>query len=199
MSSKDIIARICSNSTSQDKPHAVLKRPQVQRRIYDVLGVLEVVGVVVKKTGPKEYCLNPSAFQTPQAIEFAKSTLQRSKDEAPKEKDKKQHKGRGKKKAAEVDVEDDKEEEEEEEDITLRQGGFGGQQFPDRPRLKRTETLFVKRYRALYDFQAQESDELSFKRGDVLIFVSKIDDNWLQGKFKGKQGIFPVDYVRLLN
>ena len=54
-----------------------LKKPQVQRRIYDVLGVLEVVGVVIKRYKPKVYCLNPLAFEISKAEVFARKTLQK--------------------------------------------------------------------------------------------------------------------------
>jgi hypothetical protein len=40
------------------------------------LGVLEVVGVVLKRDKPKVYCLNPICFDKSTAVAFARQTLQ---------------------------------------------------------------------------------------------------------------------------
>jgi sugar-specific transcriptional regulator TrmB len=72
LSSRNIIQRICNTTASSGN---ILKKTQVQRRIYDVLGVLEIVGVVKKKYKPKEYCLNTLAFQTSMSADFTKTTL----------------------------------------------------------------------------------------------------------------------------
>jgi len=40
------------------------------------LGVLEVVGVVLKRYKPKVYCLNPNCFDKSTAVAFARQTLQ---------------------------------------------------------------------------------------------------------------------------
>ncbi|OQV19214.1 Intersectin-2 [Hypsibius exemplaris] len=50
---------------------------------------------------------------------------------------------------------------------------------------------------ALYDYVAQNSDELSFKKNDVIIIVSKEDVNWWKGVLNGKQGILPSNYVQI--
>ncbi len=53
---------------------------------------------------------------------------------------------------------------------------------------------------ALYDFDSSEPDELPFKAGDLIKVYSAPDDNdWWQGEFSGKVGIFPKAYVQLLN
>ncbi|CAG2104394.1 unnamed protein product, partial [Medioppia subpectinata] len=46
--------------------------------------------------------------------------------------------------------------------------------------------------RAMYDFEAQSPDELSFKEGDVIELKSKVDSNWFEGILYGKSGLFPV-------
>lgn len=49
---------------------------------------------------------------------------------------------------------------------------------------------------ALYDYQAQRSDELSFLRGDVITVLYKDNDNWWMGELSdGNQGFFPATYV----
>ena len=52
---------------------------------------------------------------------------------------------------------------------------------------------------ALYDFDAENPGELSFKEGDIIILKSKIDDNWYDGMVNGKSGYFPVTYVNVIN
>ncbi|XP_060772702.1 sorbin and SH3 domain-containing protein 2 isoform X7 [Neoarius graeffei] len=49
--------------------------------------------------------------------------------------------------------------------------------------------------RAIYDFKAQTSKELSFKKGDAINIVRQIDSNWYEGEHKGRIGIFPISYV----
>ena len=49
---------------------------------------------------------------------------------------------------------------------------------------------------AMYDYQAQRSDELSMKRGDVVTVLYRDNDNWWMGEnAEGKQGFFPANYV----
>ncbi|KAJ1560134.1 Unconventional myosin-If, partial [Cladochytrium tenue] len=45
--------------------------------------------------------------------------------------------------------------------------------------------------RALYDYEATEADELSFKAGDLITIVSKDDEGWWTGSIRGKKGLFP--------
>ncbi|XP_042667753.1 sorbin and SH3 domain-containing protein 2 isoform X3 [Centrocercus urophasianus] len=51
--------------------------------------------------------------------------------------------------------------------------------------------------RAVYDFKAQTSKELSFKKGDTVYILRKIDQNWYEGEHHGRVGIFPISYVEL--
>ncbi|XP_021252532.1 sorbin and SH3 domain-containing protein 2 isoform X13 [Numida meleagris] len=52
--------------------------------------------------------------------------------------------------------------------------------------------------RAVYDFKAQTSKELSFKKGDTVYILRKIDQNWYEGEHHGRVGIFPISYVEKL-
>nr|CAL37912.1 hypothetical protein [synthetic construct] len=49
--------------------------------------------------------------------------------------------------------------------------------------------------KAVYDFKAQTSKELSFKKGDTVYILRKIDQNWYEGEHRGRVGIFPISYV----
>ncbi|XP_025936565.1 sorbin and SH3 domain-containing protein 2 isoform X1 [Apteryx rowi] len=53
--------------------------------------------------------------------------------------------------------------------------------------------------RAVYDFKAQTSKELSFKKGDTVYILRKIDQNWYEGEHRGRVGIFPISYVEKLS
>ncbi|XP_070264307.1 sorbin and SH3 domain-containing protein 2 isoform X3 [Myotis yumanensis] len=53
--------------------------------------------------------------------------------------------------------------------------------------------------KAVYDFKAQTSKELSFKKGDTVYILRKIDQNWYEGEHHGRVGIFPISYVEKLS
>lgn len=56
-------------------------------------------------------------------------------------------------------------------------------------------------YRALYDYAAQDHDEVSFRDGDVIINAQPIDEGWMFGTVQrtGKSGMLPANYVQCLN
>ena len=64
---------------------------------------------------------------------------------------------------------------------------------PKRPVAAKTAS-FPRDVTALFNYDANDDDELSFKAGDV-IRVLKEQDGWLSGKFNGKRGILPANYV----
>lgn len=51
---------------------------------------------------------------------------------------------------------------------------------------------------ALFDFEAQEEGEVSFKKGNTLVILEKTDPNWWKGKVTntGNTGLFPSNYVQ---
>lgn len=51
---------------------------------------------------------------------------------------------------------------------------------------------------AMYDYNAINPDELSFKKSDIIIILNKDDDNWWKGSLNGQQGILPSNYVQSL-
>lgn len=63
-------------------------------------------------------------------------------------------------------------------------------------------TCCVQRvYRALYDYAAQDHDEVSFRDGDVIINAQHIDEGWMYGTVQrtGKSGMLPANYVECCN
>ncbi|KAI9202468.1 P-loop containing nucleoside triphosphate hydrolase protein [Polychytrium aggregatum] len=52
--------------------------------------------------------------------------------------------------------------------------------------------------RALYDYDATEADELSFKAGDTITIINSDDPGWWTGNLNGKRGLFPMNYVEKL-
>ncbi|KAI4281100.1 MAG: hypothetical protein L6R38_003932 [Xanthoria sp. 2 TBL-2021] len=50
---------------------------------------------------------------------------------------------------------------------------------------------------ALYDYDAAEDNELSFPENATITGIEFPDDDWWSGEYKGKQGLFPANYVQL--
>lgn len=53
--------------------------------------------------------------------------------------------------------------------------------------------------RAQFDYDALGEQELSFKAGEVIKIFYKEDDTWLCREFNGEKGMFPKDFVELMN
>ncbi|XP_051993709.1 sorbin and SH3 domain-containing protein 2-like isoform X2 [Xyrauchen texanus] len=53
---------------------------------------------------------------------------------------------------------------------------------------------------ARYNFNADTNVELSLRKGERVILLRKVDQNWYEGKIPGsnKQGIFPMSYVNVI-
>ncbi|XP_069545492.1 GRB2-related adapter protein 2b [Brachyistius frenatus] len=52
--------------------------------------------------------------------------------------------------------------------------------------------------RALYSFQAEETDELEFNTGDIITVLEFSDEVWWKGQLRGKTGLFPSNYTKPL-
>lgn len=55
--------------------------------------------------------------------------------------------------------------------------------------------LFAERVVALYQYTAQNEDELSFEKGDVVTVLAKDEPSWWKGELNGAVGLFPSNYV----
>lgn len=52
----------------------------------------------------------------------------------------------------------------------------------------------------MYDYEAQDHDEVSFCDGDLIVECTAVDNGWMTGKVKrtGRQGMLPANYVQLV-
>ncbi|XP_076160798.1 arfGAP domain of ASAP isoform X3 [Ptiloglossa arizonensis] len=72
------------------------------------------------------------------------------------------------------------------------------------PRKPTSSTLSgLRRCRALYDCEADNEDELSFREGEVIIVTNEQtdDDNWMEGALERapeRRGMFPISFVHML-
>ncbi|XP_030427265.1 neutrophil cytosol factor 2 isoform X2 [Gopherus evgoodei] len=49
---------------------------------------------------------------------------------------------------------------------------------------------------ARYSYEAIQPEDLEFQAGDVILVLSKVNEEWLEGQCKGKVGIFPQAFVQ---
>ena len=56
-------------------------------------------------------------------------------------------------------------------------------------------------FRAMYDYTAQDTDEVSFREGDLIINCQSIDGGWMTGTVQrtGLGGMLPANYVEPYN
>jgi hypothetical protein len=54
--------------------------------------------------------------------------------------------------------------------------------------------------RALYDYEAADDSEITFDPGEIITNIERIDEGWWEGMGpRGVYGLFPANYVELLN
>ncbi|KAL6080834.1 hypothetical protein STEG23_023843, partial [Scotinomys teguina] len=50
--------------------------------------------------------------------------------------------------------------------------------------------------KALHSFTAETSEDLSFKRGDRILILERLDSDWYRGRLHDREGIFPAVFVQ---
>uniref|UniRef100_A0A2K5HW00 Neutrophil cytosolic factor 2 n=1 Tax=Colobus angolensis palliatus TaxID=336983 RepID=A0A2K5HW00_COLAP len=81
----------------------------------------------------------------------------------------------------------------------------GDQGFPDKPKESEkadannqtTDPQLKKgsQVEALFSYEATQPEDLEFQEGDIILVLSKVNEEWLEGECKGKVGIFPKVFV----
>lgn len=53
--------------------------------------------------------------------------------------------------------------------------------------------------KANYEFNAESKNELSLKKGDIIKVTKRIDEGWWVGICNGRNGMFPSNYVSVID
>jgi len=55
-----------------------------------------------------------------------------------------------------------------------------------------------RQYQAIYDYEAQDSDEVSICENDIIFDVEILDEGWAMGTVQrtGKRGMIPSNYIQ---
>ncbi|XP_006025435.1 neutrophil cytosol factor 2 isoform X1 [Alligator sinensis] len=59
-----------------------------------------------------------------------------------------------------------------------------------------SEEELANRVVAQYSYEATQPEDLEFQAGDVILILSKVNEDWLEGQCNGKVGIFPSAFVQ---
>ncbi|XP_076456923.1 arf-GAP with SH3 domain, ANK repeat and PH domain-containing protein 2-like [Babylonia areolata] len=69
---------------------------------------------------------------------------------------------------------------------------------PQRTKMKKGR----RRCKALYDCEADNDDELTFKEGEIIIILEEVEEEWWEGEVENnpkRRGLFPTSFVEMLN
>ena len=53
--------------------------------------------------------------------------------------------------------------------------------------------------KVIFDYEAVEADELTLDVGDIITNVIKEDGGWWRGDLKGRNGVFPDNFVTVID
>lgn len=51
---------------------------------------------------------------------------------------------------------------------------------------------------ALFDYEGEENDELTFSQGDVIALLELTGQDWGRGQIHGRVGIFPLNFTEVV-
>ncbi|XP_065057757.1 CD2-associated protein-like [Rhopilema esculentum] len=77
-------------------------------------------------------------------------------------------------------------------------GGQTKRNAPAPPKEDALSKASDERYRVLFDYDPENSDELGLEKDDIVIVTNKdVCDGWWEGTCHGKKGVFPNNFVEL--
>ncbi|KAK3719416.1 hypothetical protein QZH41_015660, partial [Actinostola sp. cb2023] len=57
----------------------------------------------------------------------------------------------------------------------------------------------LEEWKAMFNFDSKDPEDLPFKKGDILTIVKKVEENWWRARDnKGREGMIPKTYVQLV-
>ncbi|XP_021128235.1 neutrophil cytosol factor 2 isoform X2 [Anas platyrhynchos] len=71
--------------------------------------------------------------------------------------------------------------------------------LPEEPQKAMPEEMGATQVVAQYNYEATQPEDLEFQAGDVILVLSKVNEDWLEGQCNGKIGIFPSAFVQDCN
>ncbi|NWV42045.1 NCF2 factor, partial [Grantiella picta] len=82
--------------------------------------------------------------------------------------------------------------------LTVWCDGTEGQGFvPDsKPEESLQEAMGPTHVVAQYNYEATQPEDLEFQAGDMILVLSKVNEDWFEGQCKGRTGIFPSVFVQ---
>lgn len=51
---------------------------------------------------------------------------------------------------------------------------------------------------ALFDYEGEEDDELTFSQGDTIALQELVSQEWGRGQIYGRVGIFPLNFIKVV-
>ncbi|EJD54113.1 hypothetical protein AURDEDRAFT_110725 [Auricularia subglabra TFB-10046 SS5] len=75
----------------------------------------------------------------------------------------------------------------------------GGRKIPPIPKAVHAEPEPMEEWaEVLYDYDSGEATDLAIEAGQRILIIEHSSEEWWKGELKGKQGLFPSSYVRML-
>ncbi|NWS48036.1 NCF2 factor, partial [Probosciger aterrimus] len=81
-------------------------------------------------------------------------------------------------------------------DITEGEGFLPDSKPEELPQEATPEETGPTQVVAQYSYEAAQPEDLEFQAGDVILVLSKVNEDWLEGQCNGKIGIFPSAFVQ---
>ncbi|NXI71704.1 NCF2 factor, partial [Anseranas semipalmata] len=81
-------------------------------------------------------------------------------------------------------------------DITEGEGFLPDSKTEEESQKATSEEMGPTQVVAQYNYEATQPEDLEFQAGDVILVLSKVNEDWLEGQCNGKIGIFPSAFVQ---